>query len=178
MTTQQLQQAVNYIFPTALLGHAWTATTDSTGNASIVYWNAGIGTQPTDTELATALAAVQLSNAKMQQANVIAAAYSTATYATPVSIVVGSNTLSFPTDEATQNNLAKYLAVFAGMSTKPSAVPLADVNGVAQTLTPAQLQTLAEAILSQSAAAWSKLKTLQASITAATTISEVQAVVW
>lgn len=179
MTTQQLQTAVNQLVPGAILGTGWTASTDSTGAASITYWNPSLGSQPTEAQLSTALAAAQLRAAKVAQTNSLTAAYKTARYGTPVSITAASGkSLSFPTDMATQDNVTKYLAVMQGMKTKPASVPLVDAGGAVQSLAPSDVQALAEAILSASQAAFTKLMSLQAQVQAATTIADVQAVVW
>ena len=178
MTLAELQQAVRQLFPSAIYGPSYTAAVDASGNATIALWNNTLGAQPTDTALSDALAASQLATAKAQQEEALVKAYSAARWGTPVSITSGSTTLTFPTDTATQTNVAHYLSVFRGMATLPGSVPLADSGGVVQSITPAQVQSYAEAVLTQSTAAFQKLSQLLGQVKAATTVADVEAVVW
>jgi hypothetical protein len=178
MTQVELQQAVRQLYPSSIYNVDWTVVVDTSGTATLKLWNNALGPQPTDTELAAALAASQLAVAKATQTSQLLAAYQTEVYNTPVSLTVGSNTYSFPVDDATQTNITKYLSVFAKMTTPPATVPLADANGKPQQLSPADLQALAELILTQSVSAWTKLVQLQAQVAAATTIAAVQGISW
>lgn len=177
MTLPELQQAVAYLFPSAVYGTTWTASVDSSGNATINLWSNSIGAQPDSTALSTALVESQLAAAKTTQNATLVVSYNAARYGTPVSITVGSTTMTFPTDTLTQANVTGYLVAFSA-STAPASMPLVDATGTTQSLTYAAMQSLAEAIGNASIAAWTKLKTLQADVTAATTIADVQAVVW
>jgi hypothetical protein len=179
MTLQELQEAVRELFPSSIYGVNWTASVDAAGDATIALWNNAIGTEPSTATLESALSASQLTAAKLAQNAVLLRAYENARYGTPVSITtVAGKALSFPSDTATQTNVMGYLAVFAGMSAKPASVPLLDANSALQSIAPADVQAIAEAILQASQTAFVKLAGLQSQVSAATTIANVQAVVW
>lgn len=178
MTLAELQQAVAFLFAAAVYGQSYTAAVDASGNATIALWNNALGAQPDATALSTALSGAQLAAAKTAQMETLVSAYSAARYGTPVTVTSGSTTLSFPADQATQMNVSGYLVAYASPNTPPASMPLADVNGVAQSVTYAELQQMAKAIADQSVSAFNQLQTLQAQVAAATTISAVQAVVW
>jgi hypothetical protein len=176
MTLLQLQQVLAILFPNAAPG-SWQVTTDTFGNASIALWNNSIGAQPTAAQLTAALASVQLQQTQAAQVATLNASYQTARYGTPVTLISGTATLSFPTDVATQTNVTGYLVAFTA-TTAPATMPLQDVNGVTQQVTYAQLQTLAASIATQSITAYTTLEGLLAQVGAATTAAAVQAIVW
>ncbi len=178
MTLAELQQAVLYLFPKVVYGQNYTAGVDSTGAATIDLWQNALGAQPDTTALTAALAAAQLAAAKTAQEQTLTTAYDSARYASTVALTSGSTTLTFPTDQATQLNIMGYVATFAKMATPPASVILADASGTVQSLTPSQVQTLAEDIMTQSQTDYSQLKTLLAQVDAATTVADVQAIVW
>lgn len=139
MTLAELQQAVLYLVPKAVYSQSYTAAVDSSGSATIALWDNSLGAQPDATALATALTAAQLAQAKTAQAATLGAAYNAARYGTPVAVTSGSTTLTFPADQATQLNISGYLVAYASPNTQPASMPLADVDGVAQRVTYAQL---------------------------------------
>jgi hypothetical protein len=179
MTLIQLQQCVQAIYPAAIYPANYSATVDTSGNATINLWNNAIGVQPTAAQLTAQLAAMQLAQAQTAQTAVLTAAYTTARYGTPVSLASGSpaTTLSFPTDTLTQSNIMGYLVAFTAANA-PAQMPLQDASGNVQMLTYAQLQTLAQSMATQSMTAWQTLQGLITQVLAATTVAAVQAIVW
>jgi len=177
MTLIQLQQCVQAIYPAAIYPANYSAVVDGSGNATIGLWNNAIGVQPTAAQLTAQLAAMQLAQAQSTQIALLTAAYTTARYGTPVSLVSGATTLSFPTDTLTQSNIMGYLVAFTSANA-PAAMPLQDASEKVQTLTYAQLQSLAQAMATQSMTAWQTVQGLAAQVMAATTVAAVQAVVW
>lgn len=181
MTLSQLQQAVTYLFPTAVYPTTYTATVDSSGNATIALWNNTLGAQPTTDQLTTALAASQLAQAKTTQNALVTDSYNTARYGTPVSISVSGVTLTFPVDVVTQQNVMGYLCAYGlpNASAMPvGGVPLQDASNSVQMLTLPDLQNLAGVIANQSASAWTTMNSLLNQIAAATTVTAAQAIVW
>ncbi len=178
MTLTELQQAILSIYPTAVYPSTYTVAVDTSGNATIALWNNSIGVQPTATQLADALAVLEVKPAQTAQLATLLASYNAQRYGAPVPIVSGTTTWSFPTDTLTQTNVMGYLVAFNAATTPAGGLPLQDVNGTVQMLTYAEMQALALAIGTQSIAAWQKLKTLEAEVMAATTVAAVQAIVW
>jgi hypothetical protein len=177
MNLKQLQQAVQYLSPSAIYQVSYTVSVDGDGNGTLDVWNSVLGAQPSADQLTTALAAAQLLGAQTMQTAAITAAYQAARYGASVSLTVGSTTLSFPTDPTTQTNIMGYLVAFTA-ETAPATMPLLDASGNTQSLTYTQLQTLAQSIASQSITIWQSYTSLCAQIEAATTISALQAITW
>jgi hypothetical protein len=179
MTLTDLQAALAYLYPAASMPGAnnWSLATDAQGNASILLWNNTLGTQPTTDQLATALTATQTAAARVTQIATLTASYGKARYGTPVSLTVGSTTLTFPTDTATQTNVTGYLVAFTATNA-PAQMPLQDSSQTVQMLTYAELQTLAQAIANESISAFTTLVNLTAQVDAAATVAAVQAITW
>lgn len=177
MILSDFKNAITYLFPKAVYTVDYTAALDVNKSATLLLWNPTLGEAPTADQITAALSAYNLANVKAPQIATIEAAYETARYGTPVSLTVGSNTLSFPTDTATQTNITGYLVAF-NATNAPATMPLQDASGAVQMLTYAQLQTLALTIANNSMTVWQKMAGLIAQINAATTIAAVQAVVW
>lgn len=177
MTLANLQQAVAYLFPSSVYSVTWTANTSDSSNVVIALWNGTLGAQPTASQLAAALASSQLQTAQTAQTAILQTAYEGARYGTPLAIVIGTASVQFPTNAATQTNVMGYLTAYSA-ATSPATVPLQDATGSVQNLTYAELQSLAAAIADQSIAAWTKLQGLLASVQTATTVAAVGAVTW
>lgn len=183
MTAAQLQQVIASIYPAAVTASTstYTMAVDTSGNATIALWNNTLGTEPTTAQLTAALTALQLAAAQQSQIATLDASYNGNRYGAPVAITSGSTTLTFPTDTATQMNVMGLLAAYGlpnSVAVPTGGIPLQDNSGTTQTLTLAQVQQLAGAIANQSISAWQTLDSLQAQVSAATTIAAVQAIVW
>lgn len=179
MTPADLQQALSYLYQSGGPNVSYTMQTDAAGQATIALWDNSLGTQPTPAQLATALAAAQLQVAKDAQTTSLQAAYMGARYNTAVQITTAAGaSVSIPTDESTQTNVAGYLVAYAPPNKAPATMPLIDATGAVQSLALSDLQAIAKATADASVAAFNKLTTLLGQVQAATTIADVQAVVW
>lgn len=178
MNAQALQQAIGYLFPLAISSTNYTLAVDGSGNAAIKLWDNTLGPEPTATQLMAALISGQLASAQIGQQSLILAAYKRARWGTPVSLTVGANIYSFPTDAETQLNVSHYIAANILQQSATTTYPLLDVNGAVQMLNYTQIVALAQAIQSTALAAFSRKSILFAQIAAATTVTAVQALVW
>ncbi len=167
-----------YLFPHAVAGRDF-ALENFSGTLQIVAWNTALlGAQPTQAQLDTAWATVQLTQAKSAQRAVIEQAYFAARYGPPVTVTFGSTAYTFPTDVDTQQNIMGYIAANVTNATGTQTYSLMDASGTVQQLTYAQLELLGQAIQNVSTAAFTKKLTLEGEIAAATTVSGVQSIVW
>jgi hypothetical protein len=165
--------AISNLFPTSKYLIDYTIQVTD-GVASILTWNASIGTQPTPDEIQAALTSIQLAGYKQIQTSNIQAAYENAAYNTPIPYM-GT---TFWTDSDSQFKLLGAAWGYGKASAVPDGFAWWDATGTAVPMTLAQLEGLAQATLAEVEAAFIKRKTLLASIAAATTVAEVQAVVW
>ena len=83
---------------------------------------------------------------------------------------------TFQADDRSQTLIAKVLSALGG--TSPAGFSWADKNNVAVAMTNAQLQGLASAILARNQPFFWHAQNQKAAIRAATTVAQVQAVVW
>lgn len=138
---------------------------DAQGNAVVIE---SIGTP--DTSLSPTLPeSQQLVIAQTQQLALLAAAYSAA-----IQQPVAYLDTSFQADEASQIVLTKVLVVGA----VPDGFFWLDASNAPVTMTFAQLQGLAAAMLAQGQAAFAKLQKLKSEVREASSIDAVAAVVW
>lgn len=165
--------AVSSLFPTARYSIDYTIQVTD-GVASILTWNAAIGNQPTVDEIQSALASVQLAGYKQLQSNAIQASYQNAAYNTPIAYM-GT---TFWTDSDSQFKLLGAAWGYGKTGSVPDGFAWWDATGAGVPMTLTQLEGLAQATLAESEAAFVKRKTLLATITAATTVADVQSVVW
>lgn len=188
MTLDELKQAVQFLRPGAVhtsktdprsrtASPNWKAAVDNSGNAAIDLWNPALGPEPTTEQLTAAIATSDLADAQSAQSAKIAAAYKKAKYQTPITVTVGRNTLSFPTDEVTQMEVLSYLVTF-NAANAPAQMPLEDASGNMQMLTYGEIQAVAKAITASSIAAHKKHNELQAQISAARSRAEIRAITW
>lgn len=173
-TLNDIQTAISILFPTAHSGNDYTLTTDTSGNTTIHTWNNSLGAQPTDVQITTAVAANQLAAAKLAQVQALSVPFNAA-YSGNVTYM----SATFPADDNTKLLLdfAQAIGIADGNSL-PDSFAVLDINGSPVTMTYAQLNGLISAIGHQSLAAFAKFAGLKAQIAAATTIADVQAVVW
>lgn len=138
---------------------------DAQGNAVVIET---IGTP--DASLSPTLPeSQQLVIAQTQQLSLLSAAYSAA-----IQQPIAYLDTSFQADEASQIVLTKVLVVGA----VPDGFFWLDANNTPVTMTFAQLQGLAAAMLVQGQAAFAKLQQLKSAVREATTVDAVAAVVW
>jgi len=97
-------------------------------------------------------------------------------YATAESADIAYMSTVFQADDASQALITKVLSALAG--TSPSGFAWADKNNVAVAMTNAQLQGLSTEILTRNQPLFWHCQAQKASIRAATTVADVQAVVW
>lgn len=114
-----------------------------------------------------------LADAKAAQIAILTAAYSTA-----IQQPVAYMSTTFQADADSQTKVIQVLAAMTPAGVTPAGFYWVDVpnNHVAMTL--AQVQGLAQAMMSQGWAAFQQLQTRKASVNAAATVPDVQAVVW
>lgn len=172
MTHNELVAAIKYIVPDALEFSGYTITTDAAGNATIATWDASLGTEPTATQLTSALSAVQLAQAQSAQINLLVTAYEGNGYA-PISYM----STTFPCGPSTLLLLSCTLVQAATPQGLPSGFQWFDNTGTGVQMTLADLQGLGNAIFAQTYAAYGKLGLIK-QVESATTVQEVQAVVW
>lgn len=95
-------------------------------------------------------------------------------YAASIQQSVSYMTTTFQADTVSQQTLTRCLVA----GSVPAGFYWLDANNVQVTMTFAQLQGLASAMLVQGQTAFTKLQTRKASVNGATTVSAAQAVVW
>lgn len=174
MTLNELNNAIVSLYPTAVAGVDYSITTDTSGANSIRLWNNALGVQPTSTQLATAAAAYDLGVAKQTQMGILQAAFNQAFYAS-----VAYNGDTFLADQQSQSLLvAAQAAGIAKGGTLPNGVYVKNAAGSLVLMTYAQLQGLISAVYDQNDPAFNKFVTLAGQVQAATTVADVQAVVW
>lgn len=110
-----------------------------------------------------------LEEAKSEKIAELNNAYASAIYAD-----IEQNGKTYRADEAGQNLLGKILAV----GSVPAGMYWRDTNGTKNSMTFADLQALAGAILARGLAADEKLDTKRAAVDAAATLSEIEAITW
>lgn len=110
-----------------------------------------------------------LATAKSAQIAILASAYNTA-----IQQSVSYMSTTFQADSASQQTLTRCLVA----GSVPTGFYWLDANNVQVSMTFAQLQGLASAMLVQGQTAFTRLQTRKASVNSATTDSAVQAVVW
>jgi hypothetical protein len=169
MNQNDMIAAIGKLFPTSTFGADYTFT----DSLSIRTWNNSLGEQPAIEQIQTALDSIQLSGYKQQQAAKIEASYQNAAFNTSIPYM-GT---TFWTDQSSQSMLTGALVVL-GKSGVPDGFMWGDATGVGVPMTLADLDGLGAAILGRMNTDFWKHKTLQAQIDAATTIAEVQAIVW
>ena len=141
-------------------GQTWF---DAQGNAVEI---SAIGT-PGSTLTSVLPAAILLFNAKIDQIATFSAAYNTA-----IQLPVAYMATTFQADTGSQGMLTKCLVA----GSVPAGFYWLDASNAQVTMTFAQLQGLAGAMLVQGQAAFAHLQTQKSAVKAATTIAEVQAV--
>jgi len=172
MNKIQLIQSIQSLVPGALEISSFTVAVDANGNATIATWLAE-GTQPTQTALSTALASIELSQAKQSQVIALETSYAANGYA-PVSYMGAQ----FPSDLNTLLLLSCTLIQGATPQGLPTGFQWFSATGTGVQMTLAELQGLGNAIFAQVYAAYVKLQGLIAQVETATTVAAVQAVVW
>ena len=173
MTQNDMIAAVGALVPAAHYSIDFTIKVDN-NVASLLTWNNTLGAQPTDDVLTSALAAIQLSGYKGIQSAAIETAYQTASTNTPIAYM-GT---TFFTDADSQFKLLGAAWGFDKAGGVPAGFAWWDSNGAAVPMTLAQLDGLALAVLNEVNTAFTKRKTYLAAIVTASTIADVQAVVW
>ncbi len=133
-----------------------------------------MGAQPTTAELTAAWDSIQLANAQTVQSAAIESSYQIATYETPI-VYMGT---SFWADSNSQFMLLGAVWGYSKAGAVPSGFAWWDSTGKAIPMTLVELEGLADAILNMVNTNFGKRKSLVASIAAATTVAEVEAVVW
>lgn len=161
------------LFPAAQYSIDYTLQVTN-GVATVATWNAAVGTQPNADEIQAALTSVKLAGYKQLQSNVIQAAYQNAAYNTPIAYM-GT---TFWTDSDSQFKLLGAAWGYGKTGSVPDGFAWWDATGAGVPMTLDQLEGLAQATLGAVNAAFVKRKTYLATITAATTVAEVQTVVW
>jgi hypothetical protein len=121
------------------------------------------------TSIPAPTAAQLLATAKTAQNAILTAAYTAA-----IQVNVAYMATTFQADLASQDRLSKVLVAGA----VPADFAWRDVGNLDVAMTFVQAQGLAAAMLAQGWAAFKNLKTRKATVSAATTIAAVQAVVW
>ncbi len=173
MNQSQLIQAITALMPNANYSRDYTIAVDASGNATILLWNNALGTQPTATQLASTLATLQLQAAKAQQLQLLAAAYQAAMTA-PIAYM-GT---TFANDPVHQQILSRAVQAFTLAGAVPSGFFVPDSNNAKVSMTLAQLQGMVPVVSASEWAATQTWVSVQEQVAAASTITEVQAVVW
>lgn len=165
--------AVSSLFPAAQYTIDYTVQVTS-GVASLLTWNATLGTQPTADEIQAALASVKFAAYKQIQASTIQVSYQNAAYNTPIPYM-GT---TFWTDSDSQFKLLGAAWGYGKAGAVPDGFAWWDATGAAVPMTLDQLEGLATATLDAVNTAFVKRKTLLAAVAAATTVTAVQAITW
>lgn len=173
MNLDELVQAMQTIYPTAMRTKDYTVATDDAGNATIATWNNALGAQPTTDQLTSALTVIQLAAAKTAQLALLTLSYNGATSAN-----VPYMETNFLADPDSQNIFGQALTIYNAVGSVPDGFFTADSTGTKVPMTLAQLQGLGVAIAAQVWASFQRWVAVRESLAAATTIAEVQAVIW
>jgi len=173
MNKHDMIAAIEVLYPKVQYSIDYTIQ-ETAGLPALSQWDSSLGAQPTQEQIQTALDAVQLSGYKQLQSTVIQASYQNAAYNTPIPYM-GS---TFWTDSDSQFKVLGAAWGYGKAGAVPDGFAWWDATGAAVPMTLVQLEGLAQATLAEVEDAFIKRKTLLASITAATTVAEVQSVVW
>jgi len=123
-------------------------------------------------------ASVLLAAAQMAQITSLSQAYATACLA-PVSYTSKGNiTKTYQADQNSIDNLTWMLLTFSSAQTTPSGFYWIALDNTQVPFTFADLQGLAAALGTQGASAFAQFQLLKAQVKAATTVADVQAIVW
>jgi hypothetical protein len=114
----------------------------------------------------------------LPQAQAAQIALLTADYQAAISQPVAYMSTTFQADPDSQMLLNKVLTALTPTGAVPSGFGWLDAGNNLVAMTLAQLQGLAAAMMTQGWAAFQHLQTLKAEVRAATTVSQVQAIVW
>lgn len=168
MDVNDVVAAVKAIYPGAARVKDYTVV-----NGEIATWNEAVGPQPTDAQIAAALAVRDLQNAKYAQYRALSGSYEAAKSAN-----VAYMGTTFLADAASQQIFGQALTVYKAVGSTPDGFFATDAGGNQVPMTLDQLQGLAVAIAAQVNAAFHRWVTAQTSLAAATTIAEAQAISW
>lgn len=172
MSIDELVQAVRVLYPSAMRGNDYTANVTA-GVATLALWNNALGEQPTSDQLTTTLLAVQLSEAKQTQLNMLAAAYSAATASD-----VAYMSTTFAADQQSQQIFGQALTVYNVAGAVPTGFFTADAAGNKVTMTLDQLKGLCNSIADQVWTSFQRWVAVRESLATATTVASVQAITW
>ena len=166
-------QAILYLYPTLSPGPDFTLTPQSDGPAVIRTWTTTVAPQPTVEQLTAAWDVMELGAAQTAQIEALAVPYQAALQA-PVAYM-GT---TFDADSQSQIVVAHAMLVYAVEGAVPAGFYFADADGNKVPMTLTQLQGLGSAIAGNYLPVFQKWTELKAQVMAATTLEEVQAVVW
>lgn len=172
MTLDDLVQAIKALYPAAVRVKDYT-TAGSDNAVTIATWNNTLGAQPTEDQLAQTLVQNQLSAAKAIQLRALSLSYTRATAADVP--YMGS---TFLADPSSQQIFGQAITIYNSIGSVPDGFFTVDASGNKVPMTLPQLQGLGGAIAAQVWTCFQRWVAVRESLAVATTLTEVQAVVW